>query len=46
MADYANLKGYHLILGTSGKGTVMYAGEALNVTAEILEILNLDFAKE
>ncbi|PHS52765.1 MAG: hypothetical protein COB01_06140 [Lutibacter sp.] len=46
VADYAKLKGYNLILGTSGKGTVMYGGETLNVTAEILEILNLDFSKE
>ncbi|MBL4938913.1 MAG: OmpH family outer membrane protein [Lutibacter sp.] len=46
VAEYADLNGYNLILGTSGKGTVMYGNEGLNVTVEILEILNLDFSKE
>jgi outer membrane protein len=46
VADYAKLKGYNLILGTSGKGTVLFGDETLNVTAEILEILNLDYSKE
>ena len=46
VADYAKLKGYQLILGTSGKGTVMYGDETLNITTEILEILNLDFSKK
>lgn len=46
VADFAKTKGYNLILGTSGKGTVMYGDETLNVTAEILDILNVDFSKE
>ena len=45
VADYAKLNGFNLILGTSGKGTVLYSDETLNVTSEILEILNLDYAK-
>ena len=45
VAKFAKTKGYNLILGTSGKGTVLYGDEALNVTTEILEILNLDFSK-
>ena len=46
VADYAKLKGFNLVLGTSGKGTVLYGDETLNVTNEILEILNLDYSKE
>lgn len=46
VADYAKLKGFNLVLGTSGKGTVLYGDETLNVTNEILEILNLDYAKK
>ena len=46
VADYAKLKGFNLILGTSGKGTVLYGVEEMDVTSEILEILNLDFSKE
>lgn len=45
VADYAKAKGYQLIIGTSGKGTVMYGDEKLNVTADILEILNKDYSK-
>ncbi len=45
VANFAKEKGYQLILGTSGKGTVLYGDETLNVTTEILEILNLDFSK-
>ena len=45
VADFAKLKGYNLILGTSGKGTILHGDESLNVTTEILEILNLDFSK-
>jgi outer membrane protein len=33
------------VLGTSGNGTVMYGDEKLNVTKDILEILNEDFSK-
>ncbi len=45
VADYAKTKGYQLIIGTSGKGTVMYGDEKMNVTADILEKLNADYAK-
>ena len=46
VAIYAKSKGYNLIFGTSGKGTVLYGDESLNVTAEVLDILNVDFSKE
>ena len=46
VADYAKAKGFQLIIGTSGKGTVMYGDEKMNVTADILELLNKDYSKE
>ncbi|PCH53550.1 MAG: hypothetical protein COC22_02345 [Flavobacteriaceae bacterium] len=46
IAVYAKSKGYNLIFGTSGTGTVMYGDESLNVTAEVLDILNVDFSKK
>jgi len=46
VAVYAKSKGFNLIFGTSGTGTVMYGDESLNVTTEVLDILNVDFSKE
>ena len=46
VADYAKAKGFQLIIGTSGKGTVMYGDEKMNVTADILDLLNKDYSKE
>jgi len=46
VAVYAKSKGYKLILGTSGKGNVLYGDESLNITTEVIDILNIDFAKE
>jgi outer membrane protein len=46
VADYAALNGFNLILGTSGKGTVLYGEESMDITSDILEILNLDFSKK
>lgn len=40
VADYAKGKGYKMILGTNGKGTVMYGDEKLNVTEQVLVKLN------
>ncbi len=45
IADFAKSNGYQLIFGTSGNGTVMYGEESLNVTIEVLEILNNDYTK-
>ena len=45
VAEFAKTKGFKMILGTSGKGTVMYGDETLDVTDEILEILNTDYDK-
>ncbi len=46
VADYAKAKGIQIIFGTSGNGTVMYGDEKLNVTGDILEILNENYTKE
>jgi len=46
VTDYAKLKGFNLVLGTSGNGTVMYGDETLNITNDILVILNEDFNKK
>lgn len=46
VADYAKAKGIHLVLGTSGNGTVMYGDDTLNVTSDILEILNNNYSEE
>ncbi|AMC11313.1 hypothetical protein Lupro_08615 [Lutibacter profundi] len=43
--SYAKSNGYQLIFGTSGKGTVMYGDEALNVTKDVLKVLNSEFSK-
>ncbi|MDO9261453.1 MAG: OmpH family outer membrane protein [Flavobacteriaceae bacterium] len=37
---YAKDKGYKMILGTNGKGTVMYGDEKLDVTEQVVEKLN------
>ena len=46
VASYAKAKSYNLIFGTSGKGTVMYGDEKLDVTKDILEILNKEYDKK
>jgi len=46
VADYAKAKGIQLVFGTSGNGTVMYGDDKLNVTSDILEILNENYVKE
>ena len=46
MANYAKTKGLNLVFGTSGNGTVMYGDDNLNITSEILDVLNTDFAKK
>lgn len=42
VAAYARDNGLKLILGTQGNGTVIYGEESLNITENILEILNGD----
>lgn len=40
VADYSKKQGFSMVLGTQGHGTVMYGDDALNVTSEIVTILN------
>lgn len=42
---YAKSNGYNLVLGTTGKGNVMYADDQINVTEIILEVLNKEYQK-
>lgn len=46
VAEYAKDNGYKIILGTNGKGTVMYGDEDLNVTEQVLEKLNKAYKKK
>lgn len=39
-ADYASQKGFDLVLGASGDGTIIYAKSALDITDEVIEHIN------
>lgn len=41
--EYGKDKGYQIILGATGAGTIMYADEGTDLTLEILEKLNVSF---
>ncbi|SNR40936.1 periplasmic chaperone for outer membrane proteins Skp [Lutibacter agarilyticus] len=43
VADYSKSKGFGIVLGTQGNGTVMYGDDALNITSDVVAILNADF---
>ena len=45
VGSYAKSNGYNMIFGTSGKGTVMYGDENLDVTKQVLEMLNKEYSK-
>ncbi len=42
---FATKNGYHLIMGTTGKGTVMYGDSTLSVTKDMLTIMNAQYKK-
>jgi outer membrane protein len=44
--NYAKTKGFNLVLGTQGNGTVMYGDEVLNITTDVVKMLNDDYAKK
>lgn len=46
VANYAQEHGIQMVIGTSGNGTVMYGTDALNITGDIVEILNLNYSAE
>ncbi len=43
VTDYSKSKGFGIVLGTQGNGTVMYGDDALNITSDVVAILNADF---
>ncbi|SFS41106.1 OmpH family outer membrane protein [Lutibacter maritimus] len=45
VGSYAKSNGFNIIFGTSGKGTVMYGDENLDVTKQVLEMLNKEYSK-
>lgn len=45
VGNYAKSNGYNMIFGTSGKGTVMYGDEKLDVTKQVIEVLNKEYSK-
>lgn len=46
VANYSKTKGFNIVLGTQGNGTVMYGDDALNITSGVVELLNTDYDKE
>ena len=42
VADYSKTKGFSLVIGTQGTGTVMYGEDSLDVTSEVIEALNVE----
>lgn len=46
VADYSKAKGFNLVLGTQGNGTVMYGDDALNITTDIITMLNENYSAE
>ena len=41
--EYAASKGYYLIFGASGSGNIIYAKEGLDITQEVIELLNKNY---
>lgn len=46
VTSYSKTKGFGIVLGTQGNGTVMYGEDALNISSKIVEILNADYSDE
>jgi outer membrane protein len=42
---FTKSQGFNLVLGTQGNTTVIYGDEQLNITSEIVEMLNNDYHK-
>lgn len=41
--EYSESKEYTIVLGTQGNGNIMYAKEAIDITAEVIEYANLKY---
>lgn len=46
LAVYGEAQGYDFILGASGDGSLMYASEAENITADVVAYLNTEYAAQ
>lgn len=46
VSDYAKANNLNVVFGTQGKGTILYADEAMDITQELLQILNDNFDSE
>lgn len=46
VAVFSKSKGFNLVLGTSGNGTVMYGDDAMNISSDIVTLLNEDYSAE
>lgn len=46
ITDYAKKNKLNLVIGTQGKGAVMYGDNNLNISKQILEILNNNYTKK
>lgn len=46
ITDYAKKNKLNLVIGTQGKGAVMYGDDNLNISKQILEILNNNYTKK
>lgn len=46
VAEYAKRKGFSIVLGTQGNGTVMYGNDNLNISSEIVTSLNENYSKK
>lgn len=42
--DYAEEKGYDLILGATGSGNIVYGDQPMDITQELVEVLNAKFS--
>lgn len=46
VAVYSKSKGFNIVLGTQGNGTVMYGDDALNITSDVIKMLNDNYTAE
>jgi len=46
VAVYSKSNGFSMVFGTQGNGTVMYGDDNLNVTTDVVAILNEGYTKE
>lgn len=45
VSSYSKSNGFSMVLGTQGNGTVMYGDDKMNVTSDVVAILNAEYSK-